>query len=220
MPCSWSSQLGRSTTRRSIQPAGVLRAERNLSRQDLAAAVGVNYQTIGYLERGEFNPSLELALRTAEFFGLPVEAVFSRRPFARCPPSCTAAEPWSQRPMPARRPIDRTRWSASSSLDSTHEPDPGRRTLLTEQKPRLFLTLVDGRPGSSRIAVSWHLRTGSAGIDGIHPEDGVICGIWQGPKETLDSSALPAPVFSDDTLAFGSHHLNRDKRSGNTLYAD
>ena len=60
----------------------VLRAERNLSRQDLAAAVGVNYQTIGYLERGEFNPSLELALRTAEFFGLPVEAVFSRRPFA------------------------------------------------------------------------------------------------------------------------------------------
>jgi len=59
----------------------VLRAERNLSRQDLAAAVGVNYQTIGYLERGEFNPSLELALRTAEFFGLPVEAVFSRRPF-------------------------------------------------------------------------------------------------------------------------------------------
>jgi DNA-binding XRE family transcriptional regulator len=59
----------------------VLRAERNLSRQDLAAAVGVNYQTIGYLERGEFNPSLELALRTAEYFGLPVEAVFSRRPF-------------------------------------------------------------------------------------------------------------------------------------------
>ncbi len=59
----------------------VLRAERNLSRQDLAAAVGVNYQTIGYLERGEFNPSLELALRTAEYFGLPIEAVFSRRPF-------------------------------------------------------------------------------------------------------------------------------------------
>ena len=60
----------------------VLRAERSLSRQDLAAAVSVNYQTIGYLERGEFNPSLELAMRTAEFFGLPVEAIFSRRPFA------------------------------------------------------------------------------------------------------------------------------------------
>ena len=35
----------------------------------------------GYLERGEYNPSLELALRIAEHFGLPVEAIFSRRPF-------------------------------------------------------------------------------------------------------------------------------------------
>jgi putative transcriptional regulator len=60
----------------------VLRAERSLSRQELAAAIGVNYQTIGYLERGEYNPSLDLALRAAEFFGLPVEAIFSRRPFA------------------------------------------------------------------------------------------------------------------------------------------
>lgn len=60
----------------------VLRAERGLSRQDLATAVGVNYQTVGYLERGEFNPSLDLALRVAEHFGLPVEAIFSRTPFA------------------------------------------------------------------------------------------------------------------------------------------
>jgi len=59
----------------------VLRTERRLSRQDLAGALGVNYQTVGYLERGEYNPSLELALRTAEYFGLPVEAIFSRRPF-------------------------------------------------------------------------------------------------------------------------------------------
>jgi len=60
----------------------VLRAERDLSRQELAEGIGVNYQTIGYLERGEYNPSLDLALRAAEFFGLPVEAIFSRRPFA------------------------------------------------------------------------------------------------------------------------------------------
>ena len=59
----------------------VLRVERGLSRQELADALGVNYQTIGYLERGEYNPSLDLALRTAEHFGLPVEAIFSRRPF-------------------------------------------------------------------------------------------------------------------------------------------
>ena len=60
----------------------VLRAERGMTRQDLADALAVNYQTIGYLERSEYNPSLELALRAAEYFGLPVEAIFSRRPFA------------------------------------------------------------------------------------------------------------------------------------------
>ena len=60
----------------------VLRAERGLSRQELADALEVNYQTIGYLERGEYNPSLDLALRAAEFFALPVEAIFARRPFA------------------------------------------------------------------------------------------------------------------------------------------
>jgi DNA-binding XRE family transcriptional regulator len=59
----------------------VLRAERGLSRQELADALGVNYQTIGYLERGDYNPSLELAFRAAEFFGLPIEAIFSRAPF-------------------------------------------------------------------------------------------------------------------------------------------
>ncbi len=59
----------------------VLRAERGLTRQELADALTVNYQTIGYLERGEYNPSLELALRIAEHFGLPVEAIFSRTPF-------------------------------------------------------------------------------------------------------------------------------------------
>jgi putative transcriptional regulator len=59
----------------------VLRTERGLSRQALAEALGVNYQTVGYLERGEYNPSLDLALRAAEYFSLPVEAIFSRRPF-------------------------------------------------------------------------------------------------------------------------------------------
>ena len=59
----------------------VLRAERGLSRLNLANAIGVNYQTIGYLERGEYNPSLELAFRISEFFALPIEAIFSPRPF-------------------------------------------------------------------------------------------------------------------------------------------
>jgi len=58
----------------------VLRAERGTSRKDLAEAVGVHPQTIGYLERGEYSPSLVLALRIARFFDLPVEAVFSLDP--------------------------------------------------------------------------------------------------------------------------------------------
>lgn len=52
-----------------------------MSRQALAEALEVNYQTIGYLERGEYNPSLELAFRISDLFGLPIEAVFSRAPF-------------------------------------------------------------------------------------------------------------------------------------------
>src|SRR5579864_5031603 len=59
----------------------VLRAERGLSRQELARELAINYQTIGYLERGEYNPSLELAFRISDFFGLPIEAIFSRQPF-------------------------------------------------------------------------------------------------------------------------------------------
>jgi DNA-binding XRE family transcriptional regulator len=59
----------------------VLRAERGLSRKALAEAIGVNYQTIGYLERGDYNPSLELALRLAEHFQAPVEQIFSLEPF-------------------------------------------------------------------------------------------------------------------------------------------
>jgi DNA-binding XRE family transcriptional regulator len=59
----------------------VLRAERGLSRNALAEALDINYQTVGYIERGDFNPSLELAFRISEYFGLPIEAVFSRKPF-------------------------------------------------------------------------------------------------------------------------------------------
>lgn len=61
----------------------LLRAEQHVSRRELAEAVGVHYQTVGYLERGEYNPSLHLALRIAAFFDVPVEAVFSIEPFPR-----------------------------------------------------------------------------------------------------------------------------------------
>jgi DNA-binding XRE family transcriptional regulator len=59
----------------------LLRADRGASRRALAEAVGVNPQTIGYLERGDYKPSLELALRIAGYFGVPVETIFSLTPF-------------------------------------------------------------------------------------------------------------------------------------------
>lgn len=55
----------------------VLRADRKVSRRELADALGVHYQTIGYLERGEYAPSLSLALRIARYFEVPVETLFS-----------------------------------------------------------------------------------------------------------------------------------------------
>ena len=61
----------------------LLRAEQGVTRRQLADALGVHYQTVGYLERGEYNPSLHLALRIAEFFDLPVETVFSTSAFPR-----------------------------------------------------------------------------------------------------------------------------------------
>lgn len=61
----------------------LLRIERGISRQQLADALGVHYQTIGYLERGEFSPSLYLALRIAQYFEVPMEVVFSIKPFPR-----------------------------------------------------------------------------------------------------------------------------------------
>ncbi|MBO0679891.1 helix-turn-helix transcriptional regulator [Mycolicibacterium sp. S2-37] len=59
----------------------VLRAERAMSRAQLAAQVDVNTQTVGALERGDHYPSLDLAMRICDVFGLPVEAVFSRTEF-------------------------------------------------------------------------------------------------------------------------------------------
>jgi DNA-binding XRE family transcriptional regulator len=61
----------------------MLRAERGISRRQLAEALGVHYQTIGYLERGEYSPSLHLALRVAAYFEVPVEVIFSTTPFPR-----------------------------------------------------------------------------------------------------------------------------------------
>ncbi len=63
--------------RRLYNRISVLRRERGLSRKELAERIGVNPQTVGYLEREEYNPSLDLAFRISECFGLPIEIIFS-----------------------------------------------------------------------------------------------------------------------------------------------
>lgn len=60
---------------------GAWRVDRGLTRQQLADAVGVHYQTVGYLERDEYSPSLSLALRIAAVLDVAVEQVFSLTPF-------------------------------------------------------------------------------------------------------------------------------------------
>lgn len=57
-----------------------VRTELGLSRQELADKVGVHYQTIGYLERGEYSPSLVLALRIAHVLGESIADLFSLSP--------------------------------------------------------------------------------------------------------------------------------------------
>ena len=58
----------------------VLRKERNISRKELAEIIGVNFQTVGYLEREEYNPSLDLAFKISEYFKLPIELIFLTEP--------------------------------------------------------------------------------------------------------------------------------------------
>ncbi|MBB2205972.1 helix-turn-helix transcriptional regulator [Gluconacetobacter takamatsuzukensis] len=60
---------------------GLFRAERGWTRKALAERVAVNPQTIGFLERGDYAPSLELAMKIARAFDVPIEILFSFEPF-------------------------------------------------------------------------------------------------------------------------------------------
>ncbi len=53
-----------------------LRARHNLSQLELARLVGVRRETIVFLEKGRYNPSLRLAHGVARCFNLPIEGVF------------------------------------------------------------------------------------------------------------------------------------------------
>ena len=53
-----------------------LRAKQGLNQQQLGSLVGASRQTISLIERGDYNPSITLALRIPQVFQVPVEQVF------------------------------------------------------------------------------------------------------------------------------------------------
>lgn len=53
-----------------------LRAVSNITQVDLAKRVGVRRETIVFLEKGKYNPSLQLAYKIAKSFKLSIEEVF------------------------------------------------------------------------------------------------------------------------------------------------
>lgn len=54
-----------------------LRENKNITQEDLASALAVSRQTIIAMEKGNYEPSLGLALKVAKFFGMPVEKIFT-----------------------------------------------------------------------------------------------------------------------------------------------
>ena len=54
----------------------VQRAIKDVTQEELAAAVGVTRKTINTIENGVYTPSTALALRLARYFGVPVEDIF------------------------------------------------------------------------------------------------------------------------------------------------
>jgi len=56
----------------------VLRAERSWSQSDLAERLQVSRQSVNAIETGKYDPSLPLAFRIADVFGLPIEDIFLR----------------------------------------------------------------------------------------------------------------------------------------------
>jgi putative transcriptional regulator len=54
----------------------VYRAMHNLTQEDLAEAIGITRQTVIAMEKGKYNPSLELAFKIAHYFKVKIEDVF------------------------------------------------------------------------------------------------------------------------------------------------
>ena len=55
----------------------VLRAVKELTQEDLAKELGVSRQTINAIEKGKYNPSLDLAFKMAAYFETTIEDIFT-----------------------------------------------------------------------------------------------------------------------------------------------
>ena len=53
-----------------------LRKTGGIKQEELAEALEVSRQTIGSLENGRYNPSIQLAFKLARFFGMTIEEIF------------------------------------------------------------------------------------------------------------------------------------------------
>lgn len=53
-----------------------IRKQRGIKQEELAAALEVSRQTIGSLENGRYNPSIQLAFKISRYFGMHIEEVF------------------------------------------------------------------------------------------------------------------------------------------------
>ncbi len=67
-----STEIGRQMKNR----IKVYRAMRDLTQESLAGGLGVTRQTVLAIEKGKYDPSLDLAFKISRFFGVTVEDVF------------------------------------------------------------------------------------------------------------------------------------------------
>ena len=78
MVCNVGNCIGNHALTRMKNRLKVMRAERDWSQQDLADALAVSRQSVNAIETGKYDPSLPLAFRIADLFGMSIEAIFLR----------------------------------------------------------------------------------------------------------------------------------------------
>lgn len=60
-----------------LNEVNTLRNALGITQEDFAQAIGVSRQTVSAIEKGNYTPSVHLALKIAQFFKIPVEKVFT-----------------------------------------------------------------------------------------------------------------------------------------------